>query len=343
MESFLSISGRYWVSDELCLNRLFIDISVKRIVLLAVLLTCSLTVFSQGFDRSRKESLTKLFNPPNGAYLYDSVFIDETEITNLNWLEYLHYIQIDSSVSFYQSQLPDSSCWEVHLQPADSTNPFLAHYLRYPGFRHFPVIGVTYEQAVNYCKWRSDAVNDYIRTGHFTKKYPLLEKYDVSVEFRLPTKEEWEFAASGGLDTKIYPYGMIRPSTRKGSVVSAKYADLKCLDRNNIHYTKSTVIHKVEFNVYEDYYLTIDEPVISCHMDNPTDIAYIYENPPNPYGLYNIIGNVAEMTATKGVAKGGSFKHRLSETTVDANFYFESPKEWLGFRCAAVVHVKARP
>ncbi len=272
---------------------------MERTTWLLILLTGSLTAFSQNFSRSKEESIKKIFNPPNGVYLYDSVFIDETEICNINWLEYLHDIQRDSSESFYRSQLPDSSCWEVRLQPADTIDPYRAHYLRYPGFRYYPVIGITYEQAVNFCKWRSGVVNASIETGFFTKRYPLLKRYDVSVEFRLPTKEEWEFAASGGLDVKIYPYGAVRPSPKKRSAVNIKYVDLKCLDRNNIHYTKSSVIHKVEFNVIEDYYLTIDEPSISCHTDNPIDIAFIYDNPPNPYGLYNIIGNVAEMTDAK--------------------------------------------
>lgn len=49
--------------------------------------------------------------------------------------------------------------------------------------------------------------------------------------------------------------------------------------------------------------------------------------------LYNIQGNAAEMTSTKGIAVGGSFKHSAKESMSDEVQYYTTEKEWLGFRC----------
>lgn len=94
-------------------------------------------------------------NPPNGILLYDSVFIDKTEITNLHWLEYLHCIKKDSSYAFYNSQIIDST---YHY-----SGSFNKDYLHHPEFRNYPLIGVSYEQAKEYCKWRSDIVNTELK------------------------------------------------------------------------------------------------------------------------------------------------------------------------------------
>jgi len=52
-------------------------------------------------------------------------------------------------------------------------------------------------------------------------------------------------------------------------------------------------------------------------------------------GFYNIRGNVAEMTATEGVALGGSFRHFASESF--ATQQYTRPEDWLGFRCMFTV------
>ena len=75
-----------------------------------------------------------------------SFFLDQTEIANIHWLEYLHYIQRDSSETYYQSALPDTTVWEKELA---FNTPYVSNYLRYPGFRYYPVVGVSWEQAVD--------------------------------------------------------------------------------------------------------------------------------------------------------------------------------------------------
>src|SRR5690606_11329750 len=76
---------------------------------------------------------------------------------NVNWLEYLHYLKKDSLPEIYQAALPDTSVWSRELSFND---PYELYYLRYPGFRFYPVVGVSWLQANNYALWRTAKVNE---------------------------------------------------------------------------------------------------------------------------------------------------------------------------------------
>ncbi|WP_073131935.1 SUMF1/EgtB/PvdO family nonheme iron enzyme [Chryseolinea serpens] len=271
------------------------------------------------------------------------MFIDETEIANVHYLEYLHYVAKDSSESFYLSQLPDSTCWERGFTPADSVSEYVEHYFRYPGYRYFPVVGVSYEQAMNYCTWRGKAILLAIKEDTLHKSFPDLTAYDLELTFRLPTEEEWELAAAAGLDKMTYPYGLVRPTTqRKFSFRVGKKDVCECLEHNHIPYQPSSVIHKMEFKLREKYYFNLTDKPIACPMNSAFDLGYIYDLLPNPLGLYNMIGNAAEMTATRGVAKGGSYRHTLGESNISNKQLYEQSEAWLGFRCIAVVRLKKK-
>ncbi len=63
-----------------------------------------------------------------------------------------------------------------------------------------------------------------------------------------------------------------------------------------------------------------------------TEPVYIDSYFPNDYGLYNIRGNVAEMTSTKGVAMGGSYYHAAEEAYGDKSQHYSGLEPWLGLR-----------
>ncbi|MCS6833369.1 MAG: formylglycine-generating enzyme family protein, partial [Flammeovirgaceae bacterium] len=84
-----------------------------------------------------------------------SFYMDQTEVANIHWLEYLHFVQ-DSGQQYYEDALPDTTVWAKELAFND---PYVDHYFRYPGFRFFPVVGISWLQAQNYCKWRTQVVN----------------------------------------------------------------------------------------------------------------------------------------------------------------------------------------
>jgi formylglycine-generating enzyme required for sulfatase activity len=59
----------------------------------------------------------------------------------------------------FRKALPDTLCWR---SPLSSMEHFVNYYLRHPAYRDYPVVGVSWIQANEYCKWRTDRVNEYI-------------------------------------------------------------------------------------------------------------------------------------------------------------------------------------
>jgi formylglycine-generating enzyme required for sulfatase activity len=59
----------------------------------------------------------------------------------------------------FRKALPDTLCWR---SPLSSMEHFVNYYLRHPAYRDYPVVGISWIQANEYCKWRTDRVNEYI-------------------------------------------------------------------------------------------------------------------------------------------------------------------------------------
>ncbi|TZF85920.1 SUMF1/EgtB/PvdO family nonheme iron enzyme (plasmid) [Pedobacter sp. BS3] len=104
------------------------------------------------------------------AYEYDasrrrvtvpSFYMDETEVANVDWLEYLYWIRrnFPDDREYYYNALPDTLVWR---RPLSYNDPYVTNYLRHPAFQDYPVVGVTWEQANAYCEWRTDRVNEQI-------------------------------------------------------------------------------------------------------------------------------------------------------------------------------------
>ena len=91
-----------------------------------------------------------------------SFYLDQTEITNFHWLEYLYWISRAYDETYpmvYKNALPDTLVWRSEL---GFNEKYVDYYLRHPAYRDYPVVGVSWLQANDFCKWRTDRVNEYI-------------------------------------------------------------------------------------------------------------------------------------------------------------------------------------
>ena len=250
-----------------------------------------LVIISTSFIFSKKT-----FTPPGTVKISDKLFFDETEITNFNWGEYLYWkkIHFGDSSREYKASLPDTLVW---LDSSAYNKPYVEYYFSHPAYRNYPVVGISYEQAVDFCKWRTDRVLEL--HAHQHKKDYIPNKF----QYRLPTKAEWETVAKAGYDEKTFKI-----------FESKKY---KGMARANLTrpYVKNT----------------------APQSDNADVTAPVYSYWANSYGLWQIIGNVSEMISEKGIAKGGSWHDKENEVSVEKDYSYNKPKSWLGFRCVCEI------
>jgi len=112
--------------------------------------------------KSVKEvSINNLYTPPGTVKMYDNFYIDQSEITNLNYLEFVNWVgRVYGKESSENKKIfPDTSVWK---ELGMYYNGFSNYYLKHPSYRNAPVIGVSYEQANLYCKWRTDRVMEFV-------------------------------------------------------------------------------------------------------------------------------------------------------------------------------------
>ncbi|MBQ0016721.1 MAG: SUMF1/EgtB/PvdO family nonheme iron enzyme, partial [Bacteroidales bacterium] len=91
-----------------------------------------------------------------------SFYMDETEVSNVAYREYVYWVERAFGEEFPEKVnaiRPDPNAWRDKLAWRESA---VDYYFESPIYSEYPVVGVTWEQASKYCKWRTDRVNEKI-------------------------------------------------------------------------------------------------------------------------------------------------------------------------------------
>ena len=128
-------------------------------------------------------------NTPSQQHV-QSFYMDETEVTNAMYLEYLDWLKKvfppteENYKNIYLGASPDTLVWRNRLGYNETmTN----NYLRHPSYANYPVVGVNWIQAVEFSKWRTERVNEALleKSGYLKKNAKTL---DVTAESNFSTE-----------------------------------------------------------------------------------------------------------------------------------------------------------
>lgn len=273
-------------------------------------------------------------NSPTQQHV-QSYYMDETEVTNLMYLEYLDYLKMvyppteQRYRNIYNGALPDTLVWRNRLGFNETmTN----NYLRHPAYANYPVVGVSWIQAVEFSKWRTDRVNEAMleEEGYIAEN----ARYGVTAEqtFNTETYLNTPSSVYGGNDsitrggkkadrfmreqdsTNLYvqrKHGVLLPEYRLPTEVEWEYAALSLVGiRNynayrgrkkypwNSQYTRSGDVRSRGDQMANFKQGDGDYGGIAGWSDDGADItAEVKSYEPNDFGLYDMAGNVAEWVA----------------------------------------------
>jgi len=221
---------------------------------------------------------------------------------------------IDRTPFFKKEQIqiyPDTTVW-IKDFTYSYNEPMHNDYFSHPAYQDYPVVGVSWSQAVAFCNWRTNFKNSYQRDKG---------KPNVS-SFRLPSEAEWEYAARGGIPSGTYPWGSPYLLDDRACFL----ANFKPLRGD---YAADQAVYTVEGKSYlpNDYNLYNMAGNVSEWTNSSYDSgSYEYVSSLNP--------NISFEGEKRKVIRGGSWKdvaYFLQVSSRDYE-YSDSARSYIGFR-----------
>jgi formylglycine-generating enzyme required for sulfatase activity len=254
---------------------------------------------------------------PGGKLILDedpieitAFYMSKYEVSNKEYNAFLDYLKESGAKEAYTLAQIDSGAWAREEEPFFN-EPFKKHYHQHPAYANYPVVNITKEAAALYCEWLSKQVNGELEN----------EAYRVTL--RLPTKEEWLKAAMGKNRISTYSWGSPYLRNEKGQFM----CNFKSLGSESIYYDEESKSYKVK------------RGLAILGKDNAMITAPVNAYSPSELGIYNLNGNVAEMTSN-GLACGGSWNSAGYDVRNQSAVPFEEASPTVGFRPVIIIEKK---
>jgi formylglycine-generating enzyme required for sulfatase activity len=271
----------------------------------------------------------------------EDLWVDARETTYADWYNFMFSVGITVSDDSVAALLPDSTrlpaafraqvksmldnihgeteCegkfYEVQLMSAkvyrkgvsQEFAPILSCVKKIDPIWEYPVTGISYRQATAYIQWRNGLLEEQILARDESSRWVC----------RLPTPAEWEQigqlsydkGVAGAPEERLHEFEKVYKKTGRN--------DKGCL-------------------------------LIGIRNDNPCEADKQYAAKfskgglfpatafyPNSFSLYNVQGNVSEMSSQEGIAAGGNFTVGMDQAQFNSTHSYAGPEFWLGFRCVA--------
>ncbi len=131
-----------------------------------------------------------------------SFYMDETEVANVHYREYLFWLnRVFQDTAITNKALPDTLVWRSELA---YNEPYVEYYFRHPSYNYYPVVGVNWKQAYDYCLWRTDRVNEN----------KLFEKNIINKKAEI--QKQLQGGGQENFNTKAYLLGEYQATPGKG-------------------------------------------------------------------------------------------------------------------------------